>query len=471
MRKTDQRIMIYQVDFRTRVPSKPIFVHPIFAVLLTLFDGEKQFDQVLQDFFYLTNKEYNDQNVQWAKDQLAKIAKGVKVEQLLVEKETIPDGISRVAYQPMDFVIAADQVKVDAKNFRIDFPLYLTFNVTTQCQMNCKYCYHPRDKMQEYISLNRLEVLFAECAEKGCETILLTGGDPFAHPDIISIMKMIKKNGLEYSISTKSYLNLEICQRLKEEAELETMQISLDAADPKVAAFLTGMDEGFFQRAVETIQNLHAVGVVVTVRCVLTSYNADQIEDLLTLCHKLEVEFLDISAYDRTLWRHSDDLVATEEQLLQAAEKINQFAVSHTLPAIMVQNLKPVIITHTGESENIFQDRGVCSTGRLSLTLLPNGEVTICEQLKYDPEIILGDLRVQSIQEVWNSEEVLKWLSPPPREIFTEDMPCRSCSEQDYAKCHQHYSRCYKNTFDYFNTCNAPDLRCHLAPVQGYRMY
>ncbi|MGQ9707985.1 MAG: SPASM domain-containing protein [bacterium] len=52
----------------------------------------------------------------------------------------------------------------------------------------------------------------------------------------------------------------------------------------------------------------------------------------------------------------------------------------------------------------------------LGLKRIQNGKVTICEQLTQD-DFVVGDLNHQSINDVWNSERILKFRFPP-REFF-----------------------------------------------------
>lgn len=471
MLKNKHRIIVYYVNPTTFEKLNPSFIQPAYAVLLALFDGEKDYEQVLKDFCYITDVEHNEEQKSGIEIFLARFAENLKVKNLLVEKTALPLEQQKPRYNPADLVIHSSQVNLDINNKHLDFPLSFNFNVTTRCQMTCKYCYHPKYSMNEYISLERLNTIFDECVRIGCDFVILSGGDPFERPDLLEIMTMLYRKRISYFISTKSYLDKNICRSLVENAGLSSIQLSLDSADPRMAADLTGMDDGFLERTVETIKNLQEHNVKVKVKGVVTGYNIDNITDLLELCDQLNVDNVQLTLYGRTLWNHDDALFPTSEQMKRANERISQFTAEHGYMSITGDDMASVVVTNDGQTtDNLFEKRIICGAGKSSFTMLPNGEVTICEHLPYTPEVILGDLRTQSIEEFWNSEKMKSFLAPPPREKFAENTPCRTCAEEDYVLCHQMYSRCLRYSYNYYNNLYSPDIYCKLANVNDFRL-
>lgn len=102
--------------------------------------------------------------------------------------------------------------------------------------------------------------------------------------------------------------------------------------------------------------------------------------------------------------------------------------------------------------------------------MLPNGEVIQCEQLPYTTETILGDLRQQSLEELWSSEKVLAFINPPERSHYPEHTPCSSCKEEDYQICHKRYGICLQDSFMYYQNLTSPDIRCKRADVFDLRL-
>lgn len=57
------------------------------------------------------------------------------------------------------------------------------------------------------------------------------------------------------------------------------------------------------------------------------------------------------------------------------------------------------------DKEKRFKNRTMCSGNLNALYILPDGQVTICEELYWHPHFIIGDLRKQTLKEIWNSEK------------------------------------------------------------------
>lgn len=474
LKKNKHRNLIYTVDEFFNEPNNIDPISPSMAIFLTMFDGIKPYEQVLQEFFYVTSNEDSPENKKFLEDQLRFIEKEVlRINHLLIDiSERDQLGYKIVSYSPEDFIIPREEIDIRPYDKRIDFPLSINYNVSTNCSFKCRYCYHPRSKLDEYISLERLKNLFDELKMNGCENITLSGGDPFERPDLIALIKELHDRELNYFLSTKSYLDREVCQQLVD-VGLTKMQISLDAADPQIASFLVGGKANYFENTIETVKNLQKLKVEVRLKAVVCNQNALFLKEYLELCRQLEVSRVHLVQYGRSLWCHNDDLFPNQEKMKIANATIDEFKAKYSSPKIIGGSYQYSIIDQTGSrngNEDIFKDRSICNAGRFALTLLPNGEVIVCEQLGYDPEVILGDLRTQTIEELWNSEKMEKWLSPPPRETFNSDSPCYFCKGELYQKCHRMYSRCLRDSFNYFQNLNSPDIRCKLASVGNFRI-
>nr|WP_320060218.1 SPASM domain-containing protein [uncultured Bacteroides sp.] len=75
-----------------------------------------------------------------------------------------------------------------------------------------------------------------------------------------------------------------------------------------------------------------------------------------------------------------------------------------------------------------FNTRSICTANVRNFIILPDGKVTICEELYDNPQFIIGDLTKQAIMEVWNSpkEKELFYLQ---KEYISKESVCHSCSE------------------------------------------
>jgi MoaA/NifB/PqqE/SkfB family radical SAM enzyme len=93
--------------------------------------------------------------------------------------------------------------------------LRIEWNLGKRCNYDCSYCGSDiHDNVSSHLSLETIEKTISKIAEaatlqrKSCR-ISLTGGEPFVHPKIIEILKLIKSYGIsKISVTTNGSLPL-----------------------------------------------------------------------------------------------------------------------------------------------------------------------------------------------------------------------------------------------------------------------
>lgn len=83
---------------------------------------------------------------------------------------------------------------------------------------------------------------------------------------------------------------------------------------------------------------------------------------------------------------------------------------------------------------------------------------------------ISGNLAYQSIIDIWNGEVVHNWLTPPSRSCFSTNVPCATCRDDFYNRCHAIYSRCLRFCYETFFDTNTCDINCPNVSFQEYRI-
>lgn len=97
-----------------------------------------------------------------------------------------------------------------------------------------------------------------------------------------------------------------------------------------------------------------------------------------------------------------------------------------------------------------------------SFFILPDGKVSICEQIYWHPYFIIGDVNKESLSEVWNSERA-RYLYYEAWKDISPSSKCFGCVQNQ--ECFRSNNRCWvdimkaygKNNYDY------PDPRCRMA--------
>ena len=97
------------------------------------------------------------------------------------------------------------------KSARSGVPISGTFELTPVCNMDCRMCYvrMSRQQQEAIAPLKTAEqwlALAKECRDAGMLYLLITGGEPFLHPQIRQILTGLHKMGFVVNINSNGTL-------------------------------------------------------------------------------------------------------------------------------------------------------------------------------------------------------------------------------------------------------------------------
>ena len=167
-------------------------------------------------------------------------------------------------------------------------PLSVSFELTPVCNMACRMCYVRMDKKtQESIAPLRSASDWLSIAEQakthGLLFILLTGGEPFIHPEFREILSGLHNQGFIVSINTNGTLIDEKTIEWLKLTPPSRVNLTLYGASDETYARLSGKRDGF-TRATRAIELLRDAGITVKINVSLTPYNADDLEGIFAYC-------------------------------------------------------------------------------------------------------------------------------------------------------------------------------------------
>ncbi len=324
---------------------------------------------------------------------------------------------------------------------------------TNRCVADCRYCYAERNSSAELTAAEWLGI-FDQLAALSVRIVDMSGGDPFTRPDVFDLLRAMVDRDFTFSVSTKSHIAPLWARRL---AELgigrdepgvvdRGLQVSVDSADDQRASWLTGVNN-YLDRAKATTANLIAAGLNPRIKCVVTPYNWQEAGQIVELFSSLGARRFQFVRYGRSIYRHTDDLFLTREQKLRLSESMPLLVAKHRGIEIVFQD-------ETGEPRTDeqrrkdWEQRAVCTGGRAALIVLPNGDVSLCEQLPHLPENVVGNLLRESVLEIWNGAAIDKFIHPE-RSKF-EGTVCCSCP--DFDDCHRGRGYCYRDSLSAFDS-------------------
>jgi len=374
----------------------------------------------------------------------------------------------RVAsFDPTAFIVPAQTADLSS---RLEAPVSMMLQPTHACQADCIYCYACRRPIprRDHLGTSRILELLEEMAAQGIWQVNFCGGDPFCQSDFLTILGRALKLGLVADISTKAYLSRNTVHELANMG-LDYIQVSIDAAEPEKGDFIFGR-RGQYNRVLKTLRNLLETNIFVRTNSIIVKQNLDDLEAIILKLKGLGVKEMKFSPAFRSM--HTDNL-----RYLLNADEIARFESDMTLLTERYTNddltifhstmPDPSNLSNEQREQYWFKERPICSSGRSSMIVTPDGKVSICEEVPQTSDLIVGDVKRMSLAEVWHSP-TMKALAFPAKDKF-EGTPCAGCEQYD--PCVLHKGHCFKDALKAYGRVFTVNPFCPSAPRPIPRLY
>lgn len=351
-------------------------------------------------------------------------------------------------------------------------PSALTLMLNNTCVTKCVYCYQDKRKVVGCsIPFERIRQIVQEAASLHVVNFDVIGGEFFLYPHWKELLKDLREMGFQPYLSTKIPIQEEDVKYLSD-LKIMDLQLSIDSFIPSHISKSLGTKEEYCSKMRKTLDLLDQYGIPAIIHSVLTKYT-DSIEDMQSvydeLCKHNNIVEWKVVKGEATLYPQVE--FSKIESSNDKLQEINQFLTK--LKSLSSFNIFPPyapqekISTETPELKDQLNDflgnnRSFCSGLFSHLYILPDGNVTMCEQLYWDKNFIVGNVIDQTVEEVWNSPEALGLY-----EIRQEDIPSDSlCSTCNYfKKCREIRQVCYREIIAKYGRDKwyYPDVNCPLA--------
>lgn len=429
LRKGESNIFCYAIDEYRMDIVKQRVLHPLEAVILCLYDGSRSEEQVA-DLLAEITRSSREQSINF----LAKF--------LLRSGNLLVEGSGKPRYRADEFII--NNSEISSSHFRLRSPVSLALLLTYDCTSRCQYCYANRGSSEDALEMdvNFAKRIVDQAKDCGVELLYLGGGDPFLKDWVEDIISYVIMKDIALVLSTKEYISIKRARKLAD-VGVKRIQVSIDTTDSEIASELTGR-VNCLSEANATIANLQSAGIEVTTNSVVTKLNYKHIPDLVTHLDSLGITSMVLSRYYRSTYCHSDSLFVENAD----AEWINHQLKMFDKPVDTRVASTQINKIYAGENGmKKFLNRARCAFGRTAMVVTPSGKVIPCEQLPTRPPYVLGDLAKQTLQEVWQSKELLAMLYPD-RAHF-EGTVCFEC--EHFTKCVHELGWCLRDIYKVYN--------------------
>jgi len=446
-------------------------IHPVQAMILSFFSKSKPFNEVITEvasFLDISEKKATDIITPFLenKEDVYTEYEGYKFNipnNILIEASKNKSPITEYTVENFLF----EETDFISKRF-YDAPLNMTFMPSNTCVTDCIYCYADKEsKPGKILSIDRLKEIIDEAKELQMMRFNLVGGEIFTFPKWLELLTYIKKKDFFVDrLSTKFPLKEKDISNLKE-IGIYQVQISLDTLIPENLTKILCVTPQYVDEIKETIRLFCNYGFDVTVTSILVPLNCNM-ENMLSIYDFIK-NLSGITgwslrpAFPSIYKPASADFIPSKKQLeelfgaMEDLKKEEKVSIEYDKTF-----LERGYLEAEGGSKNFTGAE--CSSNRSHIFVLPDGKVTICEQLYWKPHFIVGDLTHQSIKEVWNSERSM-WFYNLETSQLSDSNPCKTCGI--FKECYRNMNRCWAEVVKaYGDECwDYPDPRCNLAPV------
>lgn len=147
---------------------------------------------------------------------------------------------------------------------------YIRISVTDRCNLRCRYCMPEEGACllshDEILRFEEIERICRLGAELGIRKVKLTGGEPLARKDVVSLVERLgRMDGIDDITMTSNGCLLDRSAKALKNAGLSCVNISLDTLDPVRFAEITR--RAVFDQVMNGIHAARHAGVEVKLNC------------------------------------------------------------------------------------------------------------------------------------------------------------------------------------------------------------
>lgn len=450
------------------------YIHPIQAMILGVFTDFKPLKEHLNDLekhFHLSHEKIVEIISPYISNPEPFYTEIGNVKILFPKNVLIPKDIVADKSIHYDFDMSAfecNSIDLSAERMHRS-PQSLLFMLTNECVTQCKYCYADKQKVYKPLNTNKILDIIEEAKKLQLSYIDIIGGEIFCRKDWDIILRKLVEYKLTPSyISTKVPINKNLIEKLHKTGYQNVIQISLDSLNEDVLQNIICCKVGYIKNIQKGIELLQQYGFKIQIDTILTKFNSDQ-EQLTELFNYIsnlkkliywEIRVPEASIYTPNTFK---EIKADKNKLMSTCKFIKNTLIPHAKFTIYVSDEALEDIYQKGKPSDECFKGGACGILNNRLFVLPDGKVSICEQLYWHPQFIIGDLSKQSLCEVWNSPKALA-LFKMGKESFNKQSYCSQCKAFDY--CNKQHRRCFVKVIKAYGSQNwdFPDPRCQYAP-------
>lgn len=449
------------------------YVHPLQAYILSLFSNGAYMENVsrkLSREFNTTEENINRLISQYIenKDPIYTMFKGQMIlfpSNVLLYKENI-----RTSKPSHNNWVYSKYEKIDLTPDRMHrAPQSMLFMLTHKCVTSCKYCYADRSTKYAPLSTKKILGIIDEARTLEMTYIDVIGGELFCKQDWnIILHKLVRENLSPSYISTKVPLNSTLIRKIKDTEYKNVIQLSVDTLDNDVSKNILSVGDGYAEMIERSLPFINMLENPIQIDTILTKYNSNtqNIVKLFEFIKKIknilywEIRVPELSLYNRksflSVKASYQEIIDVKRFVKEEIEPKSPFKIYFSDEPLTekYRSFTPDAECFTGGSCGILNNR---------MFVLPDGKVSVCEQMYWHKDSIIGDLKYQSIEEVWSSMSAWNFFNQELSNLSSQSK-CFDCPHS--IDCRLKHRKCIVKTSKAYGLehWDYPDPRCVFAP-------
>ncbi len=278
--------------------------------------------------------------------------------------------------------------------------IFIQWDSTNNCNLECKHCYHNREGNQDHVQEKKDLMSLLEVKSMVDDLINTTqrwnmeprfhisGGEPLLRKDLLDILDYTKQNRVPTILLTNGTLiTLEKAKEFKKRG-MKRLQISLDG-DKKTHNIVRNRNYAF-DKAIQGISNSNEAGLDVTVSFTAMQSNKKYIEQVIVDSIEAGAKAFGIQSYvpDKKLGIRDPEFINSKElyRIYRFQRELDKKY------GDKIKLLESEVLWHLMHNDDSLKEEsrekekylGGCGAGFSGLSVLSNGRVYPCRRLPID---------------------------------------------------------------------------------------
>jgi len=263
--------------------------------------------------------------------------------------------------------------------------LSVLLELTYRCNLDCFFCYNDLSLRGKALTFEQYDALLGDLAAMNVLTVVLSGGEPLAHPDFFRIGARARELGFVVRVKSNGHaLHGELARRLRDEVDPFVVEVSLHGATAETHDQQTRV-AGSFSRLLSNLREMLDLGLRVKVNSTLTRWNEHEIEGMYAITDALNIPLrFDLQVTPRDDGDRKPLEIAPTADGIRGLMRIDLARAGGVVPSPAAAG--PATSKH-------------CGAGSAGIAIDPFGNIYPCVAWRR----AAGNLHEHSVRELWST--------------------------------------------------------------------